>query len=473
MDYIFKGNGDEYQRLDAIKNLNAPLILPVNFPDAYDVSNPYAANMVALADMRHWNQAPSNPKVLADNNISFSFTAYDLKSPSKLKEKLMKAIKFGLSKTKALEALTTVPASILGKSGSIGSLQVGRQANFLITSGDIFEKGTTLYENWVQGNQNVINDKNLKDIRGNYDLSAGGMTYKMAITGEAGKPKLEVKQDTNKLKSKISYKDDWLNISFTTDKGEKNYRMTGLVNKTSDNISGKLVLPNGNESTFNVIKTSAHSEDKKDKKKDAKEPKRDEKVLNALLAGEKPLIAYADRATDILALIKLKQDFGLDLVIADAGDAVSVATQIAEAKVPVIIATIDNLPSFDALHQSLKSATVLMDAGVTVAFKVNGDTHNLYQLRYDAGVAIANGVSKEQALAAVTANVADAFNYDAGRIAVGKKADLVLWSADPFELSTRVEKMWIDGVEHNTESRQDALRDRYTTDSDMPRAYTK
>ncbi|GAA6203530.1 amidohydrolase family protein [Thalassotalea sp. SU-HH00458] len=217
----------------------------------------------------------------------------------------------------------------------------------------------------------------------------------------------------------------------------------------------------------------AKSEAKADKKKDAKEPKRDEKIINALLAGEKPLIAKADRATDILALIKLKQDFGLDLVIADAGDAVSVAKQIAEAKVPVIIATIDNLPSFDALHQSLKSATVLMDAGVTVAFKVNGDTHNLYQLRYDAGVAIANGVSKEQALAAVTANVADAFNYDAGRIAVGKKADLVLWSADPFELSSRVEKMWIDGVEHDTQSRQDALRDRYITESDMPRAYTK
>ena len=217
--------------------------------------------------------------------------------------------------------------------------------------------------------------------------------------------------------------------------------------------------------------TKAASKD--DKKKDAKEPKRDEKIINALLAGDKPLIAQADRATDILALLKLKQDFGLDLVIADAGDAVSVAKQIAEAKVPVIIATIDNLPSFDALHQSLKSATVLIDAGVTVAFKVNGDTHNLYQLRYDAGVAIANGVSKDQALAAVTANVADAFNYDAGRIAVGKKADLVLWSADPFELSSRVEKMWIDGVEHNTRSRQDALRDRYTTESVMPRAYTK
>jgi imidazolonepropionase-like amidohydrolase len=217
----------------------------------------------------------------------------------------------------------------------------------------------------------------------------------------------------------------------------------------------------------------AAKKDKKDKKKDAKELKRSEKIINALLAGEKPLIASADRATDLLALIQLKEDFNLDLVISGAGDAVSVAPQLAEAKVPVIITTISNLPSFDALHQSLTSASALIEAGVTVAFKVNGDTHNLYQLRFDAGIAVANGVSKEQALAAVTANVADAFNFDSGRIAVGKKADLVLWSADPFELSTRVEKMWIDGVEHSTTSRQDALRERYTTPSDMPRAYSK
>jgi len=179
------------------------------------------------------------------------------------KEKLMKAIKYGLPKTKALEALTTVPASILGKSGSIGTLQAGRHANFLITSGDIFDKSTTLYENWVQGQKNVINDKGQKDIRGNYDLSAGGMTYMMAITGEAGKPKIEIKQDTNKLKSKLSYKDGWAAFSFATDKGEKNYRMTGLVHKDSDNIKGKLVLPNGNESTFSAMKTSAFTADKK------------------------------------------------------------------------------------------------------------------------------------------------------------------------------------------------------------------
>lgn len=267
IQYAILGGGDEYESIAEIKGTGAKFILPINFPDAYDVSNPYATNMIALKDMRHWNQAPSNPKVLADNGVQFSFTTYDLKSPSKFKEKLMKAIHYGLSKTKALEALTTVPASILGKSNTIGSLQVGRQANFLITSGDIFDKGTTLYENWVQGQKNVINDKNLKDIRGNYDLTAGGLTYSMSITGEASSPKIEIKQDTNKLKSKLSYKNDWMDLSFSTDKGAKNYRMTGLVNKASDNISGRLVLPNGNESSFKAMKTSAFSSDKKDDKK--------------------------------------------------------------------------------------------------------------------------------------------------------------------------------------------------------------
>jgi imidazolonepropionase-like amidohydrolase len=210
-----------------------------------------------------------------------------------------------------------------------------------------------------------------------------------------------------------------------------------------------------------------------DKKKTPKEFKRDEKIINALLAGEKPLIAYADRATDLLELLKLKAEFNLDLVIAGGADAILITEQLASAKVPVIFGALDNLPSsFDSIHSSLKNTAKLTNAGINVALAMH-DAHNLYQLRFEAGNAIANGLTKEQALAAVTANVADIFNIDAGRIAVGKKADLVLWSADPFELSTKVEKMWIDGKEYSTESRQDALRKRYTTTSDMPRGYTQ
>ena len=266
IQYAIVAGGDEYENIADIKATNAKYIVPLNFPDAYDVSNPYQAGYVSLQDMRFWNQAPANPKIMAENGITFSFTLYDSKSPSKFNENLLKAISFGLSKTKALEALTTVPASILGKSTQIGSLQPGSYANFLITSGDIFEKSTTLFENWVQGDKSVVNDINLVDIRGDYDLRAGDTTFQLSITGEASKPKAEVKQDTIKLKSKLEYAGDWLDLSFSTDEGEKIYRMTGMAAKDSDKLTGRLILPTGKESTFNAVKTKSFSEKDKEEK---------------------------------------------------------------------------------------------------------------------------------------------------------------------------------------------------------------
>ncbi len=220
----------------------------------------------------------------------------------------------------------------------------------------------------------------------------------------------------------------------------------------------------------------ARKSKKKSKKdnKDEKEPERDELVINALLSGDKTLLAYADRATDILALLALKKKYGLDLVLVGASDAVLVSTQIVAQNVPVIVSSIDNLPnSFDSLHGSLANIAILVKAGVKVLLTSNGESHNLNQLRYDAGVAVANGLSKTDAMAMLTANVADVFKLNSGRIAVGKDADIVLWNADPFELSSRVVTMWINGKEVSTQSRQDKLRERYTTKSNMPRAYIK
>jgi imidazolonepropionase-like amidohydrolase len=206
----------------------------------------------------------------------------------------------------------------------------------------------------------------------------------------------------------------------------------------------------------------------------AKTPSRSEQVMNAILSGDKPLIAYADRATDILFLLKLKQKFNLNLILAGASDAVLVSDEIAKANVVVMMSAIDNLPSsFDSLHNSLINVAKLTKAGVKVIISNSGESYNINQLRFDVGVAIANGLEKTSALAAVTANIADSFNLNSGRIAVGKNADLVLWSSDPFEISTKVDAMWINGQAMSLKSRQDALRQRYTKETNMPRAYTK
>ena len=132
-----------------------------------------------------------------------------------------------------------------------------------------FEKETTLYENWVQGQRNVVNSMDQKDIRGEYILSAGG-TYNMNISGKASKPKIEIKQDTLKLESKINYKGDWVTISFSKEKGSKLYRMSGLITKESNDFSGQLVLPNGQESTFNASRTASFEEKKNDKNQKGK-----------------------------------------------------------------------------------------------------------------------------------------------------------------------------------------------------------
>lgn len=272
VNYIIKGGGNEFERIHEVASTNAKFIIPINFPKAYDVSDPYAASKLSLADMRLWNQAPSNLKALSDQNISFAITLDGLKKVTDFKTNLLKAIDYGFDKTKALEALTTTPASLLNKSDQIGSLKTGRYANFLITSGAIFEKKTVLYENWIQGKKHIVKNMDIKDIRGNYDLTVGQKKYILKISGELEKLKSEIKLDTIKVSSKITYKDEWLNIFYIPkpDSNKRFIRLNGKINSTG-NFSGEGIFTDGNEISWKAIKKEADSvKVKKDKKEDEK-----------------------------------------------------------------------------------------------------------------------------------------------------------------------------------------------------------
>lgn len=271
LNYVILGGGDEYEAIESIKATNARYIIPIDFPAAFDVSDPYMVRYLSIEDMREWNQAPMNPKILAEQGVTFSLTTHELDKISEFHKNLRKAIEYGLSEQKALESLTTVPASLLGQSATLGSLENGKYANLLITSGNIFDEGTTIYENWVQGNRHVINDMQLKDIRGNYNLSAAGQNFDMTISGEINKPKLEVKQGDQKWKTKIDYKDDWVTFSFSNDSTDTAYRATALVTKNSNALQGRLALQNGAEGMFNATKISEVKEEDKAKKDNSKE----------------------------------------------------------------------------------------------------------------------------------------------------------------------------------------------------------
>lgn len=272
VQYVILGGGDEYERVNEVKNTNASLIIPINFPDAYDVENPFLASGLSLSDMRAWNQKPTNPKVLAENNIKFALTTHSLKSPKEFKSNLLKAIEYGLSEEKALESLTTIPAQLLGKQNTIGSLKNGTYANFLITSGNIFDKKTTLYENWVLGQQNVIEDMKIKDIRGDYEFRLAGEDYKMSLKGELSKLKSEITSGNNTLGSKVSYSDNWVTISMTTKDSTKQEFVRIIANVDSDNnLRGTTTMPTGNEMSFYAKSLKKEDDTKSDDKKKSKD----------------------------------------------------------------------------------------------------------------------------------------------------------------------------------------------------------
>jgi imidazolonepropionase-like amidohydrolase len=185
-------------------------------------------------------------------------------------------------------------------------------------------------------------------------------------------------------------------------------------------------------------------------------------ALNRYLAGGR-VVFQVDRASDIREVVAFAQRNGIKPVILGGNEAWLVAKDLAKANVPVVLNPLNDLPvDFDRLASSLENAARLQRAGVRIVFS-SGDTPQARLARQLAGNAVAHGLPWEAALDAITSTPADIFGLGAthGRIAVGKIADLVLWSGDPLELSTLAERVWIAGRPMEMKSRQTELRDRY------------
>ncbi|WP_340076672.1 amidohydrolase family protein [Leptobacterium sp. I13] len=377
LNYIIKGSGNEFERINEVKQTNARYIIPIKFPDAYDVTDPYSASKVSLSDMRMWNQAPSNLAILANNGVSFALTTADLKKVSDFKANLLKAIEYGFDKTKALEALTTIPASYLGKSNEIGTLKSGAYANFLITSGDVFDKGSTLYENWVQGNKNVITDMSIKDIRGTYDLTVAGDSYSLTIKGELPKLSSEIKQDSTKIESKMSYENGWVNIFYTPiDENKTEFvRLTAAVT-SNDNLEGNAVLNNGVATTWYANKKEApeKEETKKDGKKD------DDITLLPVTYPNKPYgFKEMPKQETILfknATVWTNEEQGIlknaDVLVKN-GKIAAVGTNLSESGAKVVDATGKHLTSGIIDEHSHIAAAAINEAGHNSSAEVSID----------------------------------------------------------------------------------------------------
>ena len=202
----------------------------------------------------------------------------------------------------------------------------------------------------------------------------------------------------------------------------------------------------------------------------------DMEALVPVLEGRVPLIVAVDRSSDIETAMRIAREYGIRLIVMGGAEGWMLADRLAAAKIPVLTGAMNNIPTqFATLGQRQENAGLLAKAGVPVTLIGNaeggsGDAFTARNVRYEAGNAVAYGMEYDAALRAVTLTPAEIFGVadQVGSLAAGKRADVVIWSGDPFEFSSRAEHVFVNGVQSTTRTREDLLESRYKT---LPPAY--
>ncbi len=246
VQYIIKGGGDEYQRLEAVRQTGCPVILPLNFPDAYDVEDPYDAQQVTLTSLMHWEWAARNPGILAGAGIPIVFTTNGLRQQTELFARIRTAMEQGLKEEDALKALTETPARLLRLDDQLGSLAPGKRANFLVVTGPVFAEQSRITENWVQGRPYSIQEYSILPWEGSYQLAFEDRLIDLTVTRRDGKTRItgRTAQDTTTIRIELSQSGNKALLQFALPPDSSAlYRLSGYLGE--DSWSGQGETPSG------------------------------------------------------------------------------------------------------------------------------------------------------------------------------------------------------------------------------------
>lgn len=173
-------------------------------------------------------------------------------------------------------------------------------------------------------------------------------------------------------------------------------------------------------------------------------------ALREVLNGNVPLMVTAWRAQDILSALRLKEEFGIDMVIDGAADAYMVLDELREAGVPVILHPPRARQYGELENASFTTASTLSEAGIPFAFQsgYEGYVPKTRVVLWEAGVAAANGLGTQGALASITSDAARIIGMEdeIGTLEVGKHGDIAMFDSDPFEITGHVTGVVIEGV---------------------------
>jgi imidazolonepropionase-like amidohydrolase len=258
----FRGNGYEYRVVDVLKGRTEPLIVPIAFPDAPDVSNPEAALNASLGQLRHWYEAPASPAKLAAAGVRFALTTDGLSSLTQFLPNLRIAVARGLPADKALEALTTVPATWLGIERTHGTIAVGKVANLVIADGNLFTEEASVRDVWVQGTRYGVTRPPQIDPRGTWRIAsddADGFSATLRLEGPLNRIRGTIERDgrraINLASARVVAETGRLEVTFPGEQlgYEGTVLMAGSV--SGDQVFGWTSLPNGTDPSFKGNRT--------------------------------------------------------------------------------------------------------------------------------------------------------------------------------------------------------------------------
>jgi len=244
IQFIIKGNGTAYQRIDSIKATNANLIVPINFPKAYDVSNPFDAQQLSLGQMKAWEAADENIVHIDRANIPFTVTAHGLKQPIEFNDNLIRVIKKGMNRERLIQQMSLKPAEWLGIADRVGSLIPGKLANFIVCSDSLFKTKSEILSNWVAGKEFIIKSQQEIQWLGEYSLNIDKKSqFDLIIEGSNEKPraKISIKNEQAFKSILFSTEDSRMTIAFESDGVQ--YQLGGNVSDDRSRIwTGKTIL---------------------------------------------------------------------------------------------------------------------------------------------------------------------------------------------------------------------------------------
>ncbi|ASJ96242.1 amidohydrolase family protein [Shewanella marisflavi] len=397
------GNGREYARIDEVKATGYSIIAPLNFPAAPDIKDGDKEREISLAQLRHWERAPSNPHALESAGIPFAFTQHGIKADA-FWPRLRQAVKQGLSHDAALAALTTEAAEIAGISAFSGKLKPGYMADLVVTDGDIFTQGK-IVSVWLQGSETQQIPRDRQWLAKEYQLTLGELTLDLSLEDDDKLSGILASGEQEIPLSALDYAK--ARLTFHADLSEAGY--PGISRFTlwfdSEGIHGRMIDSSNRQHPIAGVEIAAERSSSSDKAATS-----DESPAQPLVSKlTKPNVAFGISTQPTLERLHIKnatlwtstergQLIGYDLLIRDGriekiGQSLSTPSgyQTLDATGKHLTAGIIDEHSHIALNGGTNEDTDAVTAEVRIGDVVNPEDIAIYR-------ALAGGVTTAQLL---------------------------------------------------------------------------